>query len=84
MNNPIYTIPSKSHTEEEEEKMNVVSHSDDNKRTVVVTGASGFVASWTIKYLLEKGYRVIGTVRGDPKSYRYKEMMSLSPSGVRG
>jgi NADP-dependent 3-hydroxy acid dehydrogenase YdfG len=36
-----------------------------SKGKVCVTGASGFVASWLIKRLLEAGYHVIGTVR-DP------------------
>ncbi|KAH9534839.1 hypothetical protein CY35_17G024500 [Sphagnum magellanicum] len=31
--------------------------------TVCVTGASGFVASWLVKLLLERGYTVRGTVR---------------------
>ena len=40
--------------------------------TVAVTGASGFIAAHCIKQLLEKGYNVRGTVRGDPSSDRYK------------
>ncbi|CAM0901998.1 unnamed protein product [Alopecurus aequalis] len=32
-------------------------------RTVCVTGAGGFIASWLVKLLLEKGYTVHGTVR---------------------
>jgi uncharacterized protein YbjT (DUF2867 family) len=36
-----------------------------SKGKVCVTGASGFVASWLIKRLLEFGYHVVGTVR-DP------------------
>lgn len=35
---------------------------------VMVTGASGYIASWIIKYLLEEGYTVHGTVR-DPEKY---------------
>lgn len=31
--------------------------------TVCVTGAGGFIASWLVKLLLEKGYFVRGTVR---------------------
>jgi nucleoside-diphosphate-sugar epimerase len=34
-----------------------------NGRTVCVTGAGGFIASWLVKRLLEKGYTVRGTVR---------------------
>ncbi|XP_066382871.1 cinnamoyl-CoA reductase 1-like isoform X2 [Miscanthus floridulus] len=39
-------------------------------RTVCVTGAGGFIASWLVKRLLEKGYTVRGTVRSpvDPKN----------------
>jgi nucleoside-diphosphate-sugar epimerase len=32
-------------------------------KTVCVTGASGFIASWLVKLLLERGYTVRGTVR---------------------
>ena len=35
----------------------------DAAHTVVVTGATGFVASELVKQLLEKGYTVRGTVR---------------------
>jgi len=39
--------------------------------TVCITGASGFIASHAIKQLLEKGYKVRGTVRGDAGKYPY-------------
>jgi FlaA1/EpsC-like NDP-sugar epimerase len=32
-------------------------------KTVCVTGASGFIASWLVKSLLDLGYTVRGTVR---------------------
>jgi short-subunit dehydrogenase len=32
-------------------------------KTVCVTGASGFIASWLVKFLLDRGYTVRGTVR---------------------
>ena len=35
--------------------------------TVLVTGANGFIAVWVIRDLLERGYRVRGTVRGEVK-----------------
>jgi len=35
------------------------------KGKVCVTGATGFIASWLVKRLLESGYHVLGTVR-DP------------------
>ncbi len=47
---------------------------------VLVTGASGFVSTWLIKELLEKGeYRVRGTVRDKSK----EEKVCLSNSRVR-
>ena len=85
MNNSIYIVQPESHSEDEAKLNDNINgngsfHSSDNKDTVVVTGASGFVASWTIKYLLEKGYRVIGTVRGDPTSDKYKWIIDLDES----
>lgn len=35
----------------------------DSGRVVCVTGAAGYIASWIVKLLLEKGYTVRGTVR---------------------
>lgn len=35
---------------------------------VLVTGASGFVGKWCVVKLLDKGYRVRGTVRSDAKA----------------
>ena len=35
----------------------------ENKSTVIVTGASGYIASHVIKQLLEEGYAVRGTLR---------------------
>lgn len=32
-------------------------------QTVCVTGAGGFIASWLVKLLLDRGYTVKGTVR---------------------
>ncbi|XP_051119448.1 cinnamoyl-CoA reductase 1 [Andrographis paniculata] len=39
-------------------------------KVVCVTGAGGFIASWLVKLLLERGYTVRGTVRNpeDPKN----------------
>ncbi|XP_010942096.1 cinnamoyl-CoA reductase 1 [Elaeis guineensis] len=45
-------------------------------QTVCVTGAGGFIASWLVKLLLEKGYTVKGTVRNpdDPKNAHLKAL----------
>ncbi|XP_072971044.1 cinnamoyl-CoA reductase 1-like isoform X1 [Typha angustifolia] len=47
-----------------------------HRRTVCVTGAGGFIASWLVKLLLEKGYVVRGTVRNphDPKNGHLKAL----------
>lgn len=45
--------------------------------TVCVTGASGFIAGQTIRALLEQGYNVRGTVRGDPDSTQYNYLRDL-------
>lgn len=44
--------------------------------TVCVTGAGGFIASWLVKHLLQKGYTVKGTVRNpdDPKNAHLKQL----------
>ncbi|GJS95715.1 bifunctional polymyxin resistance protein, ArnA [Tanacetum coccineum] len=44
--------------------------------TICVTGAGGFVASWIVKLLLEKGYVVRGTVRNpdDAKNNHLREL----------
>src|ERR1700752_1817042 len=39
----------------------------DRKAPVLVTGASGYIAGWIIKYLLEEGRTVHATVRDPSK-----------------
>uniref|UniRef100_A0A2P2NHR2 cinnamoyl-CoA reductase n=1 Tax=Rhizophora mucronata TaxID=61149 RepID=A0A2P2NHR2_RHIMU len=45
-------------------------------QTICVTGAGGFIASWMVKLLLEKGYTVKGTMRNpdDPKNAHLREL----------
>lgn len=50
-------------------------------QTVCVTGASGFIAAHIIKQLLEKGYKVRATVRGE--SARYPYLTSLEGAAER-
>ena len=42
------------------------------EKVVCVTGASGYIASWLVKLLLQRGYTVNASVR-DPRMY------SISP-----
>lgn len=41
------------------------------KGRICVTGATGFLGSWTVKRLLEDGYSVNATIRMDPGLYIY-------------
>jgi nucleoside-diphosphate-sugar epimerase len=34
---------------------------------ILVTGANGYVATWVVKVILDKGHTVIGTVRSPSK-----------------
>jgi len=47
---------------------------------VCVTGASGFIAAHLVKSLLEKGYRVKGTVRSLSKPDKYSYLTNLPSS----
>lgn len=40
----------------------------DSSKPVCVTGASGYIASWIVKYLLERGFTVHATVRNSGKA----------------
>ena len=41
---------------------------------ILLTGANGFIAVWILKYLLEKGYYVRGTVRSEDKGTHIKKL----------
>jgi nucleoside-diphosphate-sugar epimerase len=45
--------------------------------TIVVTGASGYIASWIIRDLLEEGYKVRVTVRDKSKSDKYQHLLDI-------
>ena len=40
----------------------------ETEKVVCVTGASGYVASWLVKFLLQRGYTVRATVRDPSQS----------------
>ena len=48
------------------------------KQTVLVTGASGYLASHVIKELLQRGYRVVGTVRNLNNKEKYSFLYEFS------
>ncbi|CAJ0955699.1 unnamed protein product, partial [Mesorhabditis belari] len=55
----------------------------DDGKLVLVSGASGYVASHCIKLLLEKGYRVRGTVRSLKNAEKVNPIRKLDPSGAQ-
>lgn len=46
-------------------------------KVVCVTGASGYIASWLVKLLLQRGYTVNATVR-DPSMFRLSFLFFVS------
>ena len=49
----------------------------DPAKPVFVTGASGYLASWIIRYLLQDGYTVRGTVRNPGKANGLEHLQAL-------
>jgi nucleoside-diphosphate-sugar epimerase len=45
--------------------------------SVLVTGASGYVASWIVQKLLEKGYTVHGTVRNPDQDHKVRHLREM-------
>ena len=50
----------------------------DKSKPILVTGASGYIASWIIKKLLQKGCTVRGTVRDKDNKARYQHLVDLT------
>lgn len=48
-----------------------------NKGKVLVTGATGYIASHVINELLQRGYEVVGTVRSLAKKEKYAFLLDL-------
>ncbi len=47
-------------------------------KKVLVTGVSGYIASWVVKHLLDRGYTVHGTVRSLQNQEKVSHLMSLA------
>ena len=41
---------------------------------ILITGANGYIASWIVKILVDRGYSVRGTVRSAEKGTRMREI----------
>jgi nucleoside-diphosphate-sugar epimerase len=48
------------------------------KKIVMVTGGTGYIGAWIVKYLLEKGYTVRMTVRDKSMENKYKFLLSVA------
>ncbi len=47
-------------------------------KTVMITGASGYIGSWTVKELLEKGYTVRACVRDKNNAGKVQHLLDLA------
>ncbi|MAX09380.1 MAG: diaminohydroxyphosphoribosylaminopyrimidine deaminase [Candidatus Marinimicrobia bacterium] len=48
-----------------------------DKQTILVTGGSGYIASWVIHYLLEDGHTVRATIRDKSNQYKIEHLKDL-------
>ena len=55
---------------------------NNNKETVLVTGANGYVASWLVKKLIEKGHTVHASVRNINDSSKTDHLKSVSKANT--
>ena len=55
-----------------------------NSKKVMVTGATGYIASWIVKYLLDEGYTIHAAVRNssDEKKIEHLEKIKSSSKGT--
>jgi len=51
---------------------------------VCVTGAAGYIASWLVKFLLERGYTVNATVRDPSTCLFYSSVVFCFVGGLFG
>ncbi len=47
-------------------------------KTVLVTGGNGYIGSWVVKELLEKGYTVRATVRDKNKTEKFRHLLGIA------
>ncbi|KAK2408197.1 NAD(P)-binding Rossmann-fold superfamily protein [Trifolium repens] len=52
-------------------------------KVVCVTGAAGFIASWIVKFLLQRGYTVRGTVRDPSNPKKVDHLLKLDGAKER-
>ncbi|XP_066332779.1 cinnamoyl-CoA reductase 1-like [Miscanthus floridulus] len=62
--------------------MSSKSNCGEEKELVCVTGAGGYIGSWVVKELLQRGYRVRGTAR-DPADSKNAHLLALEGAKER-
>jgi uncharacterized protein YbjT (DUF2867 family) len=50
----------------------------DSSKPILVTGGSGYVASWILKQLLDEGYNVRTTVRNKSNTAKYQHLLDIA------
>ncbi|GET34427.1 NAD-dependent epimerase [Prolixibacter bellariivorans] len=50
----------------------------DSAKPILVTGGSGYVASWIVKQLLDAGYNVRTTVRNKSNTAKYEHLLDIA------
>ena len=53
----------------------------DKKKPILVTGATGYIASWIIKFLIDEGYTVHGTVRSTLNKNKIAHLLEIDKNG---
>ena len=53
----------------------------DKSKPVLVTGATGYIASWVVKYLIDEGFTVHGTVRDLANHEKNAHLMKIGEAG---
>ncbi|MCK5102951.1 MAG: NAD-dependent epimerase/dehydratase family protein, partial [Cyclobacteriaceae bacterium] len=53
----------------------------NKEKPILVTGATGYIASWIIKLLVDDGYTVHGTVRSLANKDKYAHLSEIDKSG---
>jgi nucleoside-diphosphate-sugar epimerase len=53
----------------------------NKENPILVTGATGYIASWIVKYLIDEGYTVHGTVRSKSDEEKNAHLLQLGENG---
>ena len=54
----------------------------NNSKQVLVTGATGYIASWIVKYLLDEGFIVHAAVRNSSDKKKIKHLEDIQSSSI--